>query len=152
MDKADFMRRAIELSAESKRKSGDQPFGAVVGKDGKILGEGRNRIRSLIDPTAHSEVVAIRAAAANLGSGNLSGCEIYTSCEPCPMCWMAIRYARIDRVHYGCSAATASQMGFGHGSLPQEVARPIGERGVPAEPMMTAEAVAALEAWLNPIG
>ena len=147
MDKTDFMRRAIELAAESKPKSGDGPFGAVVVKGGRIVGEGRNRVRSLIDPTAHSEVVAIRAACANLGATELGGCEIYTSCEPCPMCWAAIRYAGLDRVHYACSDEEAARFGFGVGSLADDLARPIEARDIPAEKMMGAEAIAALEAW-----
>ena len=99
MKKEELMRKAIELSIENVANGGG-PFGAVIAKDGEIIATGVNRVTSQCDPTAHAEVSAIRAAATKLGTFNLSGCEIYTSCEPCPMCLGAIYWARLDKMYY----------------------------------------------------
>ena len=100
MNAGRFMRRAIELSREKMEQGAGGPFGAVIVKDGRIIAEGFNQVTSLNDPTAHAEVMAIRAACASLGSFSLRGAEIYSSCEPCPMCLAAIYWARIDRIFY----------------------------------------------------
>ena len=107
-----FMRRAVELSREGMEQGAGGPFGAVIAKDGRAVGEGWNHVTSGNDPTAHAEVVAIRAAAAALGTPDLSGCTLYASCEPCPMCLAAALWARIDRVVYGASHADAALSGF----------------------------------------
>jgi guanine deaminase len=101
--KTQFMRHAIKLSAERMREGAGGPFGAVIVKDGKIIAEGWNRVTSTNDPTAHAEVTAIRDACKALGTFSLAGCEIYTSCEPCPMCLSAIYWARLDRIYFANS-------------------------------------------------
>ena len=106
MEKEELMRKAIELSIENVANGGG-PFGAVIAKDGEIIATGVNRVTSQCDPTAHAEVSAIRAAASKLGTFNLSGCEIYTSCEPCPMCLGAIYWARLDKMYYANNKARA---------------------------------------------
>ena len=107
-----FMARAIDLAVENVNSGKGGPFAAVVVKDGRIVGEGANAVTYLNDPTAHGEIMAIRAACKNLQSFDLTGCEIYTSCEPCPMCLVASYWARLDRIHYGAWAADAAAAGF----------------------------------------
>ena len=111
MKKEELMRKAIELSIENVANGGG-PFGAVIAKDGEIIATGANRVTSQCDPTAHAEVSAIRAAASKLGTFNLSGCEIYTSCEPCPMCLGAIYWARLDKMYYANNKTDAKNIGF----------------------------------------
>ena len=111
MKKEDFMRKAIELSIENV-KNGGGPFGAVIVKDGEIVATGVNRVTANHDPTAHAEVSAIRAACQKLGTFDLSGCEIYTSCEPCPMCLGAIYWAHLDKIYYGNNKTDAARIGF----------------------------------------
>ena len=111
MTKEELMRKAIELSKENVANGGG-PFGAVIAKDGEIIATGVNRVTASCDPTAHAEVSAIRAAAAQLGTFNLSGYEIYTSCEPCPMCLGAIYWARLDKMYYGNNKTDAKNIGF----------------------------------------
>jgi len=147
MDSVELMRRAIKLSAASKREDGDGPFGAIVVKDGRIVGEGRNCVGSTCDATAHSEVAAIRDAGTHLGTANLSGCEMYTSCEPCAMCSAAIWWAGIDRVYFAASSAEARDAGFGAGTLLQELNRPIEKRSVSGKKLLGDEAVAVLKKW-----
>jgi guanine deaminase len=117
-----FMEAALTLARESI-SAGGGPFGAVVVRDGRIVGRGANRVVPSGDPTAHAEIVAIRAAAAALATHDLSGCEIYTSCEPCPMCLGAILWARIARVHHACDRADAAEAGFDDRAFHEEVAR-----------------------------
>ena len=143
------MRRAIELSAASNREDGDGPFGAIVVKNGEIVGEGRNCVGSTCDASAHSEVVAIRDAGERLGTANLSGCEMYTSCEPCAMCSAAIWYSGIDRVYFAASSAEARNAGFGTGTLMEELSRPIEERSVRGETIMGEQAVSVLKRWAD---
>ena len=107
-----FMREAIRLSFETMRNNTGGPFGAVVVKDGKIIARGFNRVISTNDPTAHAEIVAIREACKTLKDFQLTGCEIYTSCEPCPMCMSAIYWARPDKVYYANSKVDAANIGF----------------------------------------
>ncbi len=149
MEKADFMRRAIDLSAASDKSDGDEPFGAVIVKDGKIVGEGRNRVGSECDPTAHGEIDAIRNAGKRLGTTDLSGCDLYTSCEPCAMCAAAIWWAGIERVYFAASSADARQAGFGTGSLSEELARPVEQRSTHGEKMLSEEAIFVLNRWMN---
>ncbi|HYM05321.1 MAG TPA: nucleoside deaminase [Terriglobales bacterium] len=142
-----FMARAIELATENVRSGQGGPFGAVVVKDGAILGEAANRVTLTNDPTAHAEVLAIREACRKLGFFELKDCDLYTSCEPCPMCLGAIYWARLARVYFGSLAADASQAGFDDSLIYREIAQPRPERGIPMIQMMREEALAALRAW-----
>ena len=142
-----FMRRAIELSRVHMEAGEGGPFGAVVVKDGQIVGEGWNRVTSTCDPTAHAEMVAIRVACDRLGTFTLKGCEIYTSCEPCPMCLSAIYWARLDRIWYANTQADAAAIQFDDAWLYQEVALPLSERSLPAVELMREEALAVFQAW-----
>ena len=142
-----FMRRAIELSLEQVKSGNGGPFGAVIVKDGRIIAEGANRVTSSCDPTAHAEIVAIRNACAALHDFSLAGCEIYTSCEPCPMCLAAIYWARLDRIHYGNGRADAARIGFDDAFLYDEIPRAIEARSIPATRLLPDEAHAAFAAW-----
>ena len=146
MDDADFMRRAIALSCESV-ESGGGPFGAVVVHKGKIIGEGVNQVVPAADPTAHAEIVAIRAACRTLGSHALERAAIYTSCEPCPMCLAAIYWARLSRIVYGNSRSDAAAIGFDDDAIYREVAVPIEDRKIPQERLMADEARQAFDVW-----
>lgn len=143
----DFMGRAIELSVERMRSGKGGPFGAVIVKDGEIIAEGFNQVTSANDPTAHAEVMAIRAACAKLGRFDLKGCEIYTSCEPCPMCLAAIYWARLDRIHYANDRDQAAAIGFDDEFLYREIPKPIAERSIPTERFMAQEASVAFDEW-----
>ena len=140
------MARAIELAIENVR-SGGGPFGAVVVKEGHVIAEGANSMTATNDPTAHAEVMAIRKACAALGRFDLTGCEIYTSCEPCPMCLGAIYWARPTRVYFGSTAADASKAGFDDSLIYSEIPRPYAERKIPMQQMMANEALEAFRAW-----
>lgn len=144
-----FMRRAIQLSEEKMQAGCGGPFGAVVVKDGKIIGEGWNQVTSTNDPTAHAEVVAIRQACQHIGDFSLNGCELYTSCEPCPMCLASIYWARIDKVYYGNSREDAASIGFDDDFLYRELVLPIDKRSLVLEPLLTDEAKQAFEAWMH---
>jgi guanine deaminase len=141
-----FMERAIRLSLENVA-SGGGPFGAVIVKDGNIVAEGMNRVTATNDPTAHAEVVAIRQACAQLGIFSLKGCEIYTSCEPCPMCLGAIYWSHLSRVYFGNVAADASAIGFDDSHIYHEFAQAIPKRSIPMIPMMREQALSAFTAW-----
>jgi guanine deaminase len=142
-----FMAKAIELSIENVRAGRGGPFGAVVVKDGAIIAQGTNLVTSTNDPTAHAEVVAIREACRKLGNFQLTGCEIYTSCEPCPMCLAAIYWARPSRVYFACTAADAAQHGFDDSFIREEIQRPVAGRRIPMVQMMRDDALGAFEAW-----
>jgi len=142
-----FMRRAIALSREGMEGNRGGPFGAVVVAGGCIVAEGQNQVTSALDPTAHAEVVAIRAACAALGRFDLRGAEIYTSCEPCPMCLSAVYWARLDRIWYANDRADAARIGFDDALIYREVALPPAARQVPMERLLGAEARAAFDAW-----
>jgi len=142
-----FMRRAIALSHEMMEQGKGGPFGAVVVKNGEIVAEGFNKVTSANDPTAHAEVTAIREACRKLGSFKLEGCEIYTSCEPCPMCLSAIFWARIERIYYANTREDAARIGFDDDELYREVARPLSERTVPNEQLLADEGRVAFDAW-----
>lgn len=146
MDEAVFMRRAIALSCQGVAEGGG-PFGAVVVKDGIILGEGRNAVVPSRDPTAHAEVVAIRAACAAAGTHDLSGAVIYTSCEPCPMCLGAVWWARIGEIVYANDRADAAAIGFDDAAIYDEVCLPIAERRLPLRRLLAAEAIEAFRLW-----
>jgi len=146
MDNA-FMARAIQLSIDNVRSGGGGPFGAVVVQDAAIVAEGANQVTSTNDPTAHAEVRAIRKACKKLGLFDLEGCEIYSSCEPCPMCLGAIYWARLSRVYFANSAADASKIGFDDSLIYREIAQPHAQRKIPMIQMMREEALAAFRAW-----
>src|ERR1700687_4961518 len=142
-----FMARAIQLSIENVQSGRGGPFGAVVVKDGAIIGEAANQVTSTNDPTAHAEVLAIRAACQKLGTFDLEGCEIYTSCEPCPMCLGAIYWARLSRVYFANGAADAASIGFDDSLIYREIPLPLAQRSIPMIQMMREQALAAFQAW-----
>lgn len=146
MEKQEFMRRAIQLSLESV-KHGGGPFGAVIVKEGKIIAEAANRVTLDNDPTAHAEVNAIRQAARSLGRFDLSGCDIYTSCEPCPMCLGAIYWAHLDHIDYGCNRRDAADAGFDDEFIYQELSLAPAERQKVMEVLLPDESLAAFRMW-----
>ena len=143
------MQRAIALSAEKMRAGLGGPFGAVIARNGEIIAEGHNQVTSLNDPTAHAEVVAIRAACRQIGSFNLQGCEMYTSCEPCPMCLGAIYWARLDRVYYANTRSDAAAIGFDDDHIYREFGKPIDGRTVPFIHLQSEEARRIFQEWLE---
>lgn len=149
MTDEDLMRRAIALSAEAAR-AGNEPFGAVVARDGVILGEGWNRSRERLDPTSHGETEAIRDACARLGSLDLSGCVVVTSCEPCALCVATMQLTGIGRVVFAAaladSAATLGRPPGATAALRAEAGQPIGQGRIPAQQVLRAEAITVLEA------
>ena len=146
MEKQEFMRRAIQLSIESV-KHGGGPFGAVIVKEGKIIAEAANRVTLDNDPTAHAEVNAIRQAARSLGRFDLSGCDIYTSCEPCPMCLGAIYWAHLDHIYYGCNRRDAADAGFDDEFIYEELSLAPAERQKVMEVLLPDESLAAFRMW-----
>lgn len=146
MDKKDFMRRAIALSEESVRMGGG-PFGAVIVKDGVIVSEASNSVTLDHDPTAHAEVNAIRKATQKLGTFDLEGCEIYTSCEPCPMCLGAIYWAHLDRIYYANDRKDAARIGFDDDFIYKEIALKPQERHKQMEVLQSEEAKEAFRMW-----
>lgn len=151
LDDDQLLLRAIELAEAHSADGVHGPFGAVVSRDGRIVGEGWNRVVAGTDPTAHAEVVALRAAAAHLGTHVLEGCTIHCSCEPCPMCLGAIYWARISRVVYACSAADARDAGFDDADIYGEMGRAWTERRIPAEQRLRERGLEPLRSWVaNP--
>ena len=144
-----FMQRAIELAIENVRSGRGGPFGAVIVKDGAVIAEGTNRVTASNDPTAHAEVIAIREACGKLGGFQLDGCELYTSCEPCPMCLGAIYWARPTRVIFGASAGDAAAAQFDDAFIFREIAQPARLRKIPMTQVMRDDALAAFRAWLD---
>ena len=142
-----FMARAIELSIEGVQFGRGGPFGAVIVKNGEILGEGANPVTSAKDPTAHAEILAIRMACAKLGSFELKNCELYTSCEPCPMCFGAIYWARLARVYFANTAEDAAKFGFDDSLIYSELKQAHANRRIPVIQMMREEALAGFHAW-----
>ena len=142
-----FMRMAIDLATENVRECRGGPFGAVVVRNGEVIAAAANTVTATNDPTAHAEVNAIRAACAKLGSFQLDGCDVYTSCEPCPMCLAAIYWSRCARIFYGNTAADAAAAGFDDGFLYEELKRPVHERRIPTEQVLGDEAIASFRAW-----
>lgn len=144
-----FMEEAIALSFEAMRTNKGGPYGAVVVKDGQIIGRGMNEVTSINDPTAHAELTAIREACKVVGSWQLVGCDLYTSCEPCPMCMAAVYWSRLDRVFYGNTKEDAAHYGFNSQTIYDELALPREQRALPMEPLMQPEALAAFEEWAD---
>jgi tRNA(Arg) A34 adenosine deaminase TadA len=144
----EFLRRAIVLATRNVDIGMGGPFAAVIVHDGKIVGEGVNTVTSSNDPTAHGEVNAIRAACTALRAFTLAGCELYTSCEPCPMCLAACYWARLDAVYYGASAADAARAGFDDAFLYDEFRKDQAARALPATPLLGDEAWASFAAWI----
>ena len=144
--KEEFMKRAIELSIESVNKGGG-PFGCVIAKDGKIVSEGSNKVTSTNDPTAHGEIVAIREACKKLNNFNLNGYELYSTCEPCPMCLSAIYWARIGKIYYANTREDAQKIDFDDSLIYSEFKKKIHKRKIPMNQMMRDEALKAFELW-----
>jgi len=144
-----FMREAIRLSLVNLREHGGGPFGAVIVRAGKIVARGWNQVTGANDPTAHAEVVAIRKACKKLETFTLAGCEIYTSCEPCPMCLAAIYWAHLDRVYYANTQADAARIDFNDQLIYLELARPITRRKLPMKPLLRSEALKVFAEWKN---
>jgi tRNA(Arg) A34 adenosine deaminase TadA len=144
---ADLMRHAIALALENVRSARGGPFAALVAKNGKLIGEGANSVTATNDPTAHAEIVAIRAACRALGNFQLTGCDLYTTCEPCPMCLGAIYWARPASVFYAGVAADAAAAGFDDAFIYEELQRAPDSRTIPMVQIMREESLAVFEAW-----
>jgi tRNA(Arg) A34 adenosine deaminase TadA len=144
----EFLRRAIALATQNVLTGAGGPFGALIVRDGAIVAEAVNTVTATSDPTAHAEVNAIRAAAKALGTFSLAGCELYTSCEPCPMCLSAAYWARIGQIYYGASAADAARAGFDDAFLYEEFRKDPQMRSLPATPLLNDEAWASFAAWI----
>lgn len=143
----EFMKQAIHLATENVTSGRGGPFGCVVVKDGRVIATGANQVTASNDPTAHAEVTAIRNACQALGTFKLDGCQVYTSCEPCPMCLAALYWSRCDAIFYGNNAADAARVGFDDSFLYQEVARPLDQRSIPITNLCKAEAWESFAEW-----
>ena len=143
---SEFMLRAIELSIQSAKSKGG-PFGCVIVKDNKIIAEGHNQVTANNDPTAHAEIVAIRNACTKLNDFFLKGCDLYTSCEPCPMCLSAIYWARINKIYYANTRSDAQKIDFSDSMIYEELNKTIKDRKIPMHQMMREEAIKAFELW-----
>lgn len=148
----EFLRRAIQLATENVVSGRGGPFGAVVVREGVIVGEGVNSVTATHDPTAHGEVNAIRAAAKNLGTFTLDGCELYTSCQPCPMCLAASYWARLDAIYYGASAADAARANFDDAFLYEEFRKDQASRSLFAMQLLRDEAWGSFAVWIASAG
>ncbi len=144
-----FMRRAVFLAQTGVDAGAGGPFGAVIVKDGEIVGEGCNRVTSTNDPTAHAEIVAIRNACQKLNSFQLDGCTIYTSCEPCPMCLGAIYWARPAQIFYAATHEDAAAIGFDDHFIYDEIERPIEERRIKSVNLMREEGLKVFKNWTD---
>jgi len=145
--KPEFMRAAIRLSLVKMRAKGGGPFGAVVVRHGKIIARGWNQVTSANDPTAHAEVMAIRAACRKLRTFQLDDCELYTSCEPCPMCLAAIYWARFKKVYYANTRRDAAKIGFDDDFIYREVAKPVSKRQIPLRQLLRPVALNVFAEW-----
>ena len=143
------MRAAIRLSLSKMRANCGGPFGAVVVRNGKIIGRGWNQVTSANDPTAHAEVTAIRDACSRLKTFQLDDCELYTSCEPCPMCLSAIYWARLQKVYYANTRKDAAKIAFDDDLIYREVAKPISKRLIPMKQLLRPEALKVFKEWGN---
>jgi guanine deaminase len=143
-----FMRKAIALSIQNIQKGGG-PFGAVIVKNGKVIATGVNRVTKNTDPTAHAEVTAIRKASKKLGTFDLAGCDIYTSCEPCPMCLGAVYWAHLDKMYYGNTKADAKNIGFDDSFIYDEIELKPEKRRLLTTQLLSDEAIEAFKAWAN---
>ena len=148
-DHKKFMKEAIKLASQNANDNQGGPFGAIVVKDGEIVGRGVNKVTTTNDPTAHAEVVAIRDAAKNLDTFNLEGCEIYSSCEPCPMCLGAIYWARINMLHYAGTKDDAAKADFDDSVIYKEFCLPKEKRFIPSSQLMRDDAVKIFEEWIK---
>jgi tRNA(Arg) A34 adenosine deaminase TadA len=146
-DPENFMKRAIELARQGMRRGDGGPFGAVVVRDGEIIGEGWNRVLATNDPTAHAEITVIRAACARLGSFSLDGCEIHTTGEPCPMCLGAIQWARLGAIYQGFRVEEAAEIGFDDREFYRQLGLPPGQRRIPTHESCRAEALELLREY-----
>ena len=144
-----FLERAIEVGRQAMLQGKGGPFGAVIARGDEWIAEGSNEVTSALDPTAHAEVVAIRAACRTLGHHSLSGCQIYASCEPCPMCLGAIYWARGDALYFAASREDAQAIGFDDARIYEELVRPAGERTLPTRQALREEARAMMQGWLT---
>jgi guanine deaminase len=142
-----FMRRAIALALENVSAGRGGPFAAVVVRGDAVLAEGTNQVTATNDPSAHAEMLAVRAACRQLGHFQLTGCEIYSSCEPCPMCLGLIYWARPDRVYYAATAEDAAAIGFDDSRIYRELQSPPAARSIPMTQMLRNDALAAFRAW-----
>ena len=143
-----YLRRAIELATQNVLAGAGGPFAALIVRDGQVIAEAANSVTTTNDPTAHGEVNAIRKACAALGSFSLAGCEIYSSCEPCPMCLAAIYWARLDAIYYGCGQQEAAKAGFDDAFLYEELGKSSDDRSVPALQLLREEAWEAFATWI----
>lgn len=146
MDEQHFMREAIRLATESVENGGG-PFGAVIVRAGEIVGRGVNRVTLHNDPTAHAEVQAIRDACRHLGDFRLSGCDLYVSCLPCPMCLGAIYWAHVERVYYAADASDAAAVGFDDLFIAEELAKPLAQRELSTHQLLRHEGLVPLRHW-----
>jgi tRNA(Arg) A34 adenosine deaminase TadA len=144
----EFLRCAIALATQNVRSGAGGPFGAVIVRDGRVVGEGANTVTATLDPTAHAEINAIRAASRALGTFTLNGCVLYTSCEPCPMCYSAAHWARIETIVYGASANDAARAGFDDLFLYEELRKEKSERKLQPTQLLGNEAWASFAAWI----
>ena len=144
----EFLRRAIQLATENVVRGRGGPFAALIVRDGQVVAEAANSVTATNDPTAHGEVNAIRAAARALGTFTLAGCELYTSCQPCPMCLAAAYWSRVQAIYYGASAADAARAGFGDAFLYDEFRKDEAGRSLPAAQLLGDEAWASFAAWM----
>ncbi len=142
------MRSAIAAAFAGMRGQQGGPFGAVIVRAGEVIAQGCNQVTSSNDPTAHAEMVAIRAAARKLGMPSLAGCTIYASCEPCPMCLAAIYWSRLDRLYFACTSADAAAAGFDDDVFYKEISRPVAERSIPTAPLLRDEAWPVMQEWI----
>ena len=147
MDRNEFIYKTIQLAVENVKSGRGGPFGAMVVKDRQIIATGTNQVTSILDPTAHAEVVAIRRACQALGHFELTGCEIYCSCEPCPMCLGAIYWARPEHVFYSATAAAAADAGFDDSFIKGQICLPYAEQKLSIAQLVHAEAATPFEAW-----
>ena len=147
MKQEELMREAVRLAVANVQAGRGGPFAALVVRDGAIIASGTNLVTSTNDPTAHAELVAIRGACRRLGDFKLSGCELYTTCEPCPMCMAAVYWARLDRVVYGATRDDAAQAGFDDGFIYRELCAPISERTLSMEEAFREEAQEPFRIW-----
>ena len=151
MGAENFMREAVRLADEGIRAGRGGPFGCVIVRRGEIVARGNNRVTSTNDPTAHAEVTAIREACRDLGTFQLADCELYTSCEPCPMCLAAIYWARIPTVYYGNTRQDAAQIGFDDDFIYQQIPLPPEKRTIKMEPLLREVAQATFKAWAEKV-
>lgn len=142
-----LMREAIRLSLENVKLGTGGPFAALIARNGEIIATGTNQVTSLNDPTAHAEIMAIRHACRALQTFNLSGCDLYTTCEPCPMCLGAIYWAHLDRIYFGNTRTDAAEIGFDDAFIYNEISLELSKRKIPTLPLLRDEALAAFRAW-----